>query len=232
MTTTPEAATSRLVQLGFSTYEARTYVGLLATGPATGYAVANATGFYRHPPARFPGDNEPGGGNSALGHDPGRPARALWPNDWTGGGYGTRFPTPAGAGILCATLPHRPGRLAHDAGWNCTRDQAIIAHLERTKEPIILDELNHISFHPGTGTGAPADEIAPRRPSRWGFSPANSSPASCSLGPRRSGQHLRDGRTERALWVLADSSRSRSRTPSFSPRCRTRRFITKRSCKT
>jgi HTH-type transcriptional regulator, sugar sensing transcriptional regulator len=44
MTTTPEPATSRLVQLGFSTYEARTYVGLLTTGPATGYAVANATG--------------------------------------------------------------------------------------------------------------------------------------------------------------------------------------------
>lgn len=44
MTTTPEPATDRLVQLGFSTYEARTYVGLLTTGPATGYAVANATG--------------------------------------------------------------------------------------------------------------------------------------------------------------------------------------------
>lgn len=44
MTTTPEAATNRLVQLGFSTYEARTYVGLLTTGTATGYAVANATG--------------------------------------------------------------------------------------------------------------------------------------------------------------------------------------------
>ena len=44
MTITPEAVTDRLVQLGFSTYEARTYVGLLGTGTATGYAVANATG--------------------------------------------------------------------------------------------------------------------------------------------------------------------------------------------
>jgi HTH-type transcriptional regulator, sugar sensing transcriptional regulator len=44
MTTTPEAVTERLVQLGFSTYEARTYVGLLGTGTATGYAVANVTG--------------------------------------------------------------------------------------------------------------------------------------------------------------------------------------------
>jgi len=44
MATTPEAVTERLVQLGFSTYEARTYVGLLGTGTATGYAVANATG--------------------------------------------------------------------------------------------------------------------------------------------------------------------------------------------
>lgn len=41
---TGEAVTERLVQLGFSTYEARTYVGLLGTGTATGYAVANVTG--------------------------------------------------------------------------------------------------------------------------------------------------------------------------------------------
>jgi sugar-specific transcriptional regulator TrmB len=41
---TREAVTERLVQLGFSTYEARTYVGLLGTGTATGYAVANVTG--------------------------------------------------------------------------------------------------------------------------------------------------------------------------------------------
>lgn len=44
MTTTPESVAERLVSLGFSTYEARTYVGLLGTGLATGYAVANATG--------------------------------------------------------------------------------------------------------------------------------------------------------------------------------------------
>ena len=44
MTTTSDAVTERLVKLGFSTYEARTYVGLLGTGTATGYAVANATG--------------------------------------------------------------------------------------------------------------------------------------------------------------------------------------------
>lgn len=44
MATTPETVSDRLVQLGFSTYEARTYVGLLGTGTATGYAVANATG--------------------------------------------------------------------------------------------------------------------------------------------------------------------------------------------
>jgi sugar-specific transcriptional regulator TrmB len=37
-------ATARLIELGFSSYEARTYVGLLGTGPATGYAVAGATG--------------------------------------------------------------------------------------------------------------------------------------------------------------------------------------------
>jgi sugar-specific transcriptional regulator TrmB len=36
MATTPEATTERLVQLGFSTSETRTYVGLLGT--ATGYA--------------------------------------------------------------------------------------------------------------------------------------------------------------------------------------------------
>ena len=37
-------AVTRLIELGFSSYEARTYVGLLGTGPATGYAVAVATG--------------------------------------------------------------------------------------------------------------------------------------------------------------------------------------------
>jgi len=34
----------RLTQLGFSQYEARTYVGLLTAGGATGYSVANETG--------------------------------------------------------------------------------------------------------------------------------------------------------------------------------------------
>lgn len=43
----PESAGSiveRLTQLGFSQYEARTYVGLLVAGGATGYGVANETG--------------------------------------------------------------------------------------------------------------------------------------------------------------------------------------------
>jgi sugar-specific transcriptional regulator TrmB len=43
----PEPADSiaeRLTQLGFSQYEARTYVGLLMSGGATGYSVANHTG--------------------------------------------------------------------------------------------------------------------------------------------------------------------------------------------
>lgn len=39
-----DLAVERLTELGFSPYEARTYVGLLGTGPATGYAVAGATG--------------------------------------------------------------------------------------------------------------------------------------------------------------------------------------------
>lgn len=39
----PEIA-QRLIQLGFSQYEARTYVGLLVAGGATGYSVANETG--------------------------------------------------------------------------------------------------------------------------------------------------------------------------------------------
>src|SRR5438874_11206840 len=34
----------RLSRLGFSLYEARTYVGLLTAGGATGYSVANQTG--------------------------------------------------------------------------------------------------------------------------------------------------------------------------------------------
>ena len=34
----------RLTELGFSVYEARTYIGLLQRGPATGYTISNATG--------------------------------------------------------------------------------------------------------------------------------------------------------------------------------------------
>src|SRR5579872_5372308 len=34
----------KLTQLGFSQYEARTYVGLLTAGGATGYSIANETG--------------------------------------------------------------------------------------------------------------------------------------------------------------------------------------------
>ncbi|MGH7764620.1 MAG: TrmB family transcriptional regulator [Candidatus Dormibacteraceae bacterium] len=43
----PESATAiaeRLTQLGFSQYEARTYVGLLMSDGATGYSIANETG--------------------------------------------------------------------------------------------------------------------------------------------------------------------------------------------
>src|ERR1700687_2096126 len=43
----PDPATfvaDRLTQLGFSQYEARTYVGLLMSDGATGYTVANETG--------------------------------------------------------------------------------------------------------------------------------------------------------------------------------------------
>jgi|SRR5450755_950783 sugar-specific transcriptional regulator TrmB len=39
-----ELIAERLAQLGFSQYEARTYVGLLMSDDATGYSVANATG--------------------------------------------------------------------------------------------------------------------------------------------------------------------------------------------
>jgi sugar-specific transcriptional regulator TrmB len=39
-----EAIANRLTELGFSQYEARTYLGLLTAESATGYSVANATG--------------------------------------------------------------------------------------------------------------------------------------------------------------------------------------------
>ena len=39
-----ERIATRLVELGFSQYEARTYVGLLTGGEGTGYGVSNATG--------------------------------------------------------------------------------------------------------------------------------------------------------------------------------------------
>ena len=40
----PDALAERLVRLGFSQYEARTYLGLLRHGELTGYALANQTG--------------------------------------------------------------------------------------------------------------------------------------------------------------------------------------------
>ncbi len=42
--TSAEATAERLVQLGFSQYEARAYIGLLGAPPLTGYALSNATG--------------------------------------------------------------------------------------------------------------------------------------------------------------------------------------------
>src|SRR5476649_2608450 len=39
-----EVIAGRLTQLGFSQYEARTYIGLLLSNGATGYSVANDTG--------------------------------------------------------------------------------------------------------------------------------------------------------------------------------------------
>jgi len=44
MQESPADIAQRLMRLGFSQYEARTYVGLLMSGGATGYAVANDTG--------------------------------------------------------------------------------------------------------------------------------------------------------------------------------------------
>ena len=44
MTDHGEAIAERLAQLGFTQYEARTYLGLLQTDTATGYSIANETG--------------------------------------------------------------------------------------------------------------------------------------------------------------------------------------------
>ena len=42
--TVQHAAVQRLMELGFSQYEAQAYVGLLGREPLTGYALANVTG--------------------------------------------------------------------------------------------------------------------------------------------------------------------------------------------
>ena len=44
MAKTVSSVVDRLVMLGFSVYESRTYIGLLTLGTATGYAVSNQTG--------------------------------------------------------------------------------------------------------------------------------------------------------------------------------------------
>lgn len=44
MTEDVSSVVDRLVRLGFSVYESRTYVGLLSLGTATGYSVSNQTG--------------------------------------------------------------------------------------------------------------------------------------------------------------------------------------------
>ncbi len=44
MTKSVSSVVDRLVRLGFSVYESRTYVGLLSLGTATGYSVSNETG--------------------------------------------------------------------------------------------------------------------------------------------------------------------------------------------
>jgi sugar-specific transcriptional regulator TrmB len=42
--TSQHGAVQRLIELGFSQYEARAYVGLLGREPLTGYALSNVTG--------------------------------------------------------------------------------------------------------------------------------------------------------------------------------------------
>lgn len=44
MTKSVSSVVDRLVRLGFSVYESRTYIGLLTLGTATGYSVSNQTG--------------------------------------------------------------------------------------------------------------------------------------------------------------------------------------------
>jgi sugar-specific transcriptional regulator TrmB len=44
MVTSPRGAVQRLIDLGFSQYEAQAYVGLLGREPMTGYALSNRTG--------------------------------------------------------------------------------------------------------------------------------------------------------------------------------------------
>ena len=42
--TSQQGAVQRLIELGFSQYEAQAYVGLLGREPLTGYALSNVTG--------------------------------------------------------------------------------------------------------------------------------------------------------------------------------------------
>ncbi len=51
------------------------------------------------------------------------------------------------------------------------RDQAIIAHLERTQEPIVLDELHRVRSTARTRTRESANEVAPDRVCDGNFLP-------------------------------------------------------------
>ena len=88
--------------------------GRFCDGPrAWRFPVASESPFRWYPPDGFPGDNESGGGDPALGHDLGGFARALWPHNRTSCRYRKSFHSPVGAGILRATIPHCANGTAH-----------------------------------------------------------------------------------------------------------------------
>ena len=111
------------------------------------------------------------------------------------------------------------------------RDQAIIAHLERTQEPIVLDELHRVrstpelervrrqmnSLHIAFAMGIFSREqlagvmLLGARAARAAFTARSSRPRSVSF---------------------AGNSRSRLRTRSSLPKCRTQKSTTRRCCKT
>ena len=202
-----------------------------AMAPARGVSQTLADRlFLGDPRPRLPRDGEQGRRDSANRSDAAEVARAVRENDRRSA------PAPTVSSILLADAAGvRAGdtrRRERDGSSRSSRrrtsDHRILE--AQSSEPLVLDELYRIRATPELDEIKRRSASARASTSRSESSLANTSSASCSSGRAYPAASTAASNKTR-FRCFAGSSRSRSRTRSSLPRCRTRKSTTKRCCK-